>query len=717
MRLLKAHGQNFQSYQVVEFDYAEQGLALVSGHMKAGKSTLLDLPSWVLYGITSKESAADDVRSWFADGELTTGSAMVQLADGSCLAVTRIRGKRSAQNDLYFYQYRTAEHGPAEPTRGKDATDTQRMIADLLGVSAELFLAAGYMTQFSDADRFFLSKAKDRRETLERIADQSFAIKLAEQTSEARKGAKKRREEAEIVRARLDGRLDSTRAMIQNHTSRASQWEQQQDSLIGQLKNTIQGWENDQRARLVHVHDLTVKWEDDRVTRVAEAIAAVDEWEDARSTRVAFAKAQEQSWGSERGARAQKIADQLGLLEKTIQPAEEFLAREGQLKTQIKAAETAAQTLLVKSRDLSTVKAQLINLKKEYTTLSSLEGTCPTCLGPADNEHGQARRDEIEVELAGILDTQDALQAEVTELETTSSLRTKLYKDLETVRRQVSENQALVTRAQTLRDQVAVIRGETNPHAEKVAMILAEANPRTSAVEAARVAENPHAPALEAARNAVNPHTVSLERAKLEKNPYLETVKSQETALAGLEKDLAQALAALDQCDREISSLTWLYEKSFVLRGKILEGAVRSIETRTNEILERYFDAELRLSLTLPDSDKLEVEIRNGGYTCPFKQLSGGERTLLCRAFSFAYMRAAQDAAGIRIDVLMLDEVLNGLDATMKIKAFAMLQAMAEDYSTILVIDHHDEFKQLFPKQFLVTMTGVHSSVEEIEAT
>lgn len=741
MRITTAKGFYFQSYQSIEFDYSDLGLSLIAGQMKAGKSTLLDLAPWVLYGITSKDSAADDVRSWFSDGELTRGEVRVELP-GEVLIITRIRGKRSAQNDFYFQV-----EGTEQEIRGKDASDTQKLLTGRLGVSADLYLAAGYLTQFSQADKFFVSKASQRRETLEPIADQSFAIALGEKASEARKAAKKLKETVTEGKAKLEGKVEAARNIIADSQRRASVWQEDLLSRVIIVSDALSAWDEDQVFLLKGLEAEHEAWEQGRVVRVGQAEQVVAAWEERRQqrdlaarqviqawheqqeTKLAQIMATVDQWGIDQGQKAMKIADQLGLLDKSIIDPAHFKTQADQLRTQIKAADQANVELRTRSGEMAGLKSTVASLQREYASLNALEGTCPTCLGPADNEHSQARKEAITAELVAVLDAQDILATTIANLEAAVSVRAKLYEDFQGIGKKEAENKALIDRARILNDTVAVLRAETNPYKRQLEAARAETNPHLNSLQAVRDEINPHLAGVEHAKTEVNPktaelvsahtrtnpHVDTLEALKVEVNPYTAQAETHVTGLSKLEKDLATEQTKLDTLEHEINSLTWLYDKAFVLRGKILEAAVRRIETKTNEILEKYFDAELRVSFTLPDSDKLEVEIMNEGYPCPFKQLSGGERTLLCRAFSFAYMKAAEDASGVKLEVLALDEALNGLDPDMKVKAFSMFQAMAEEYSTILVIDHHAEFKQLFPRQVLVTKSGAYSQIEHVD--
>jgi exonuclease SbcC len=617
VRITTATGKNFQSYADVEFDYSNVGLALIGGQMKSGKSTLMDLVSWTLYGQTSKESAADDVRSWFAENDVTEGVVRVELGT-EVLIVTRRRGKSSSKNDFFFQV-----EGTDEIVRGKDArNDTQAMLNERLGIDAELFIAASYLHQFSRADQFFLSKAKDRRETLERIADQSFAITIGEKMSESRKSAKKRLDEVERATAHLEGKVEMHKRNVESCESDIKSWHVQWKAQLNNLNSRAEGYEADKAKRV------------------------------------------------------SSLVDKVETLNGMVQEPSVFGERLAQSRHQLKALEAVERDAAVVRGDLSDCNGKIKAIQTQYAKYAKdLGETCPTCLGPANNPHKEEHLASLIAEVETLAADQIELEQQVEAFAQALSVKPKLQSTFQTIVQEESANKLKLSQIEDMRAQLIVMRSERNPYEAQIA-----------------------------------------DHQKKTDNPFIAKRSTLQFEQKVLIENLASLAAEIEEIEHLISSLTWLYEKSFDLRGQLLESAVKQIEDRTNDILERFFDAELRVKFSLPDSDKLEVEIWNEGYPCPFKQLSGGERTLLCRSFSFAYMKAAENAAGVKIDQLMLDEVLNGLDADMKIKAFNLLQSLCEDYSSIFLIDHHAEFQNLFPTQFLVTKSGVYSKIERVQS-
>lgn len=267
MKIGKVTARNFCSYKTLEFDFNDLGLTGVFGTTGAGKSTLMDLVPWALWGITSKGGAADDVRAWETENdELTEVYLSVQLHSGEIL-VSRIRGS-AGKNDLYWREHKGSNGELSDAIRGKDLKDTQKLLDQRLGVTADLYLTAGYMSQFSEADAFFIASAKARREVLEKIADQEFAVKLGERASAERKAAKFLLEGLEKELAKNSGSL----ATLQNSHARTrkslNDWELNRLDRVALLQRKIESYSAD-------VATKSTAWEKERLERLDRLATAI----------------------------------------------------------------------------------------------------------------------------------------------------------------------------------------------------------------------------------------------------------------------------------------------------------------------------------------------------------------------------------------------------------------------------------------------------------
>ena len=230
MKLGNCEAWNFGSYAHIIFDMSDIGLSLVQGKTGSGKSTLPDIPCWILYGVTSKNGTADEVRSWFAPDQPTKGELDVRLHDGT-IRVTRIRG-RAAQNDLYW----TEGGDDVTKIRGKDISETQKRLSKRIGVDSDLYLSASYFCDFSPSGQFFTAKASMRRDLFDRIASLEFPVQLAEKAASARKADKKELEKAELDLAKWTGKREQLAAGFIETEKSLKEWADKR----GVIKATLQ---------------------------------------------------------------------------------------------------------------------------------------------------------------------------------------------------------------------------------------------------------------------------------------------------------------------------------------------------------------------------------------------------------------------------------------------------------------------------------------------
>ena len=144
--------------------------------------------------------------------------------------------------------------------RGKDITETQDLLEKRLGITKDLYIAGAYYNEFSPSGLFFTSKAKDRRELLEKIADLSFPVKLLEGTQNERKRIKK------II-------LET----IEDYNKKRGKLEQLEDSAAFD-KQDAKRWSEDQKARIEKAKIRSEKFEETKAKRIKEFRTLDDEF-------------------------------------------------------------------------------------------------------------------------------------------------------------------------------------------------------------------------------------------------------------------------------------------------------------------------------------------------------------------------------------------------------------------------------------------------------
>lgn len=226
MKILSITAKNFGSYKELGYDFKDKGLTLISGPTGSGKSTFCDIIPWVLFGKTAKNGMADEILTW--PGNFPTIAGILVNIAGYDHSIYRIRG--SGGNDLYY----TSRDGTL--IRGKDATDTQKIINSLLGIDAEKYLSGAYYHEFSQTASFFTSPAKIRRSIIEQMVDLSLAVKLTDTASEYKKELKKEKEQEERVLTALKQDSSSTFKFLEKLENEYNTWDLEKLNKIKELQ-------------------------------------------------------------------------------------------------------------------------------------------------------------------------------------------------------------------------------------------------------------------------------------------------------------------------------------------------------------------------------------------------------------------------------------------------------------------------------------------------
>jgi DNA repair exonuclease SbcCD ATPase subunit len=259
MIVVKATVSNFGSYDYLEFHFNARGLALLAGATGAGKSTLCDIVPWVLFGITAKNGAVDDVRSWH--GGVTTGILEVEIGQRQ-IEIVRVRGT-AKDNDL------TISVNHEEPRRGKDLADTQRLIIQELGITPELYLAGAYFHEFSQTASFFVAPAKVRRLITEQLVDLEMAVKLTENIAAAKKAVKARTIETDTMLVAARAKAQSAGRSLISAKGAAVAWTNEQATKIEKVKGQLWAFDTNKQARIAQLEESMLEHEEQVAANVA----------------------------------------------------------------------------------------------------------------------------------------------------------------------------------------------------------------------------------------------------------------------------------------------------------------------------------------------------------------------------------------------------------------------------------------------------------------
>jgi DNA repair exonuclease SbcCD ATPase subunit len=177
--------------------------------------------------------------------------------------------------------------------------------------------------------------------------------------------------------------------------------------------------------------------------------------------------------------------------------------------------------------------------------------------------------------------------------------------------------------------------------------------------------------------------TIKKNNAAAAHNAKIKVLREQE---ATMRSDLDVINAELVEKVDRLTTLQVLV-KTFSTTGLVaykIECLVKDLEVVTNEYLADLYAGRFSLSFQISSSDKLNVVINDNGRNVDILALSSGERARVNVATLLGIRKLMQSLSNSRINLLILDETVETLDAEGKEKLVEILLA-EENLNTVLV--------------------------------
>jgi DNA repair exonuclease SbcCD ATPase subunit len=159
------------------------------------------------------------------------------------------------------------------------------------------------------------------------------------------------------------------------------------------------------------------------------------------------------------------------------------------------------------------------------------------------------------------------------------------------------------------------------------------------------------------------------------------------TQIAEMQVDLGKAKNELDSAISKLSKLSILV-KSFGTNGLPaykIESMIKDLEVEVNTYLAELSYGRFQISFVI-SGEKLDVVISDNGSSVSMSALSSGERARINTATLLAIRKIMQQISKVKVNLLVLDETLENLDAEGKEKLIEIL--LSETYLNVILISH-----------------------------
>ncbi len=153
----------------------------------------------------------------------------------------------------------------------------------------------------------------------------------------------------------------------------------------------------------------------------------------------------------------------------------------------------------------------------------------------------------------------------------------------------------------------------------------------------------------------------------------------------------------------------------------IIETILPEIEEEANRILQRLTDGRLTVRFRSQRETKsgtvqetLDILISDEGEERPYENFSGGEKFRVDFAIRLALSRVLARRSGTPLRLLVVDEGFGSQDQAGRERLIEALNAVKDEFSTVLVISHLEEFQDAFPVRIEVRKTTNGSQLQVV---
>jgi DNA repair exonuclease SbcCD ATPase subunit len=303
--------------------------------------------------------------------------------------------------------------------------------------------------------------------------------------------------------------------------------------------------------------------------------------------------------------------------------------------------------------ELAVAKQNIRVAEAFITKVAKLNGTCPTCLQEVDSNKLEElinEQDNIKAVASSKISEINTQIAEIAAINREAERVSKIKSDWETLHSLIDHTLPTETLdVNAIDSRIFVLKAELERREETLEKALKE-------------------------QTLVTAH-----------NSKVKVIKEQ---IEQMSSEIKVYSDELDTLTKRLSLLQIL-QKTFSTNGLIaykIECLVKDLEVLANEYLTEISAGRFQLAFKVSTGDKLNVIITDNGKDIEILALSGGERARVNTATLLAIRKLMQSLSNARINLLILDETVDSLDADGKEKLIEIL--LKEEHLNTFLVSH-----------------------------
>ena len=395
----------------------------------------------------------------------------------------------------------------------------------------------------------------------------------------------------------------------------------------------------------------------------------------------------------------QKIKDEKSKIVSKIQE------QQSELKTQNFKIDDAK----VKQRAL---KEKLMELVLKRDNLKDKIGTpCEVCGQPLTESSVEPIRQNLTQQIFDLSGDIELLDKSISQLNSDSNLTTKSISELTSQIEELDETQeefeSLLKSGDKLEEQKDKIEIELDKAKKMVYKLESEFTVKSSE--------------LENNSRLMDELTQKIDTLRNSKNPYETMVENYQNEIADLIKDIEGDEAESLIVSKEKDDLKF-WEQAFSnsgIKSYILDDITPFLNRRLNKYLNKLTSGQIEAVFSTTSTlksgeqrEKFSLSIVNNKGGEDYVANSSGEKKRIDLAINLALQDLIASRSTKKLNIAMFDEVFDSLDENGVDGVVSLLQELAQEKSTILVVSHNEYLKSFFTNTLTVVKKDGFSTIK-----
>ena len=672
---------NFLSLGDIELNLDNQGLVLICGqnldnpslnNNGAGKSSILEAIVYALYGRTVRGLSGDSVVNQNV-GKNTCVKLEIIDDDGSKFQITRYRKHSQFKNRFSVF------HNEIDVTP-KSENDFNAYISNLLQADYTTFIAS--ILYSADSFKFAIATDSEIKKIFDTMLSLDVFSKALDISKQRLKESSLKSEEISRQIRFLENRLSELQESIAKATESQANFEIEKNAKTKNLQDSLADVETSSKSLITQISDL-----EEQLTRQKRSVFEVQD--------NILEKKQELK-------QLKSLKEELNQIKQEIANLENQIVREQQtIKFSKNQMTQSADSIISINKKIKDIRIGQRDLSK---------AVCPMCNQPLAQHTVKDLEKEMDQQIAelnqAIPKYEDQIFQAQLEIQKSEDSIKSMNQKIQELSEQADRFIRIIQNYDSMESSLDKLNSKLELEKSKLSEIQSEIRVKnvehTKNQELVRTLQK----SLQDLRDSKNPYESMIESYNVEREKLIQESKSLEEKL---------------NFEKAEESRIQFWTQGFSnhgIKSFIIDNVVPFLNRRLNKYLSKLTSGQIEAIFSTrkvlksgEEKEKFSMSLinKNGGST--YSANSGGEKKRIDLAINLAMQDLVSSRSSKKLNLALFDETFDSLDENGIDGVVSLLQELAHDKSTILIISHSEYLKSFFTNSITMRKKDGISSI------